>query len=166
MKKSIALLLTLACASSAGAQSLPEPTSYILHHGTDGGWIECGGKVDCARLPGKRGVWFDLDMAHRLVDEHTAYPEMRLELEATSTKAELISERLAICKDSVGLMEAEAHGVDAAIDDAVFQQREAEERAERAEALRDAWYNSKLLWYSAGLLSSVVVLGGAIVLSR
>lgn len=171
-KKSSARCLALVCSALllvsavARAQVVPDTPSYLLHHGVDGKWVECDGKVDCARTPGKRGVWFELELAQHLTEGHRALPAMQAELRATTTKVGLVEERLKICQDALNLADAESHGMDAAIEDAVFQQRLAEEKAADAIASRDAWYNGKLLWYSAGLLTAVVVLGAAVVVAN
>lgn len=157
------VLLVVAAVS---AQPLPEPPSYVLHHGTDGGWLECDGTVDCTRIPGKRGVWFEMPVAEQLVREHRVYPELQkitLELER---KVSATEERFTLCLDRERLAVAQAHAAAASIDDALAGEERANERAKRAEAQRDAWHRSPLLWYSAGLLTSVVVLGTAIGLAN
>lgn len=151
-------LLVLLLATSAHAQDLPDPPSYLLHHGRDGGWLECDGTVDCSTIPGERGIWFELSLASKLVEEHKAATDIATLVAALEEKAKLVETRLALCKESEGLAIAETHGFEDAILDAVAQKRAAEGRAEAAEASRDAWYNSKVLWFGGGLLSAIALL--------
>jgi len=164
MTKLAALCVRLGCsgalvfllAAGVRAQELPDPTSYVLHHGADGGWLECDGSMDCRAIKGKRGVWFELEIAEKLVHEHRAYADMEALVAATEQKTKLVEGRLTICQDALNLADAEAHGAEAAIDDAVAGQRDAEDQAAAAIASRDAWYNGKLLWYGAGLATAML----------
>lgn len=162
MTRLVALCVRLGCSgvlllvAGVHAQELPDPTSYVLHHGADGGWLECDGTADCRTIKGKRGVWFELEIAEKLVHEHRAYADMEALVTAIEQKTKLVEGRLAICQDALKLADAEAHGAEAAIDDAVAGQREAEDAEAAAIASRDAWYNGKLLWYSAGLATALI----------
>lgn len=152
-------LLVLLLAAGVHAQDLPDPPSYILHHGIDGGWLECDGTVDCSSIPGERGVWFEQSIAKKLVEEHKAAADIASLVVTYEEKTKLIETRLALCKESEGLAVAETHGFEDAILDATAQKRAAEARAEEAIASRDAWYNAKVLWFGGGLLSAIALLG-------
>ncbi len=162
MKTFVALCWMLAC-SLASAQ---DHTSYVLQRSPAGVWAECAPPNDCRASPGARGVWFELEVAQRLVLSQRALVELQSTLQLTEKKGSLLDDRLQLCEVREYELVSELSGTKFLLGDARVGKAAAEQRATRAESSLSAWYNRKGLWFGVGVLSAVALGGGAFALVR
>jgi hypothetical protein len=154
----------LLCVMLASSAARGQEESYILHHGNDGGWLECDGSIDCRKIPGKRGIWFELDKVEDLVRAHEMVPQLESAVALQEVIITKTKERLDRCAKDAELASAELQASKALADDAVEQMLRAQGNEKRAEARANAWYNSKALWFGSGVGAAGIVFGGLLLL--
>jgi hypothetical protein len=142
---------------TAHAQDLELPPPETLE-------AQCAPEVTSGRrqtleVEGQTGLWFHIDVARCMANRLALLPRYARHVRLLEERLEVAEERDALRAREVALAVQEADAARGALEAAIRRAREAEEE-------RDAWYRHPVFLVAVGVVLTVVVQVGAVLILR